>query len=65
MRAGAREFLLKPFQSKDLKLPLEKAKNIINSEKNVGSFGKILTVFSDKGGIGKSTIAADIHSNYG
>ena len=60
MRAGAREFLLKPFQSKDLKLPLEKAKNIINSEKNVGSFGKIFTVFSNKGGIGKTTIATNL-----
>lgn len=60
MRAGAREFLLKPLQPVDIRAALEKTRSFLNSESTDNTQGKIITVFSNKGGLGKTTIAANL-----
>ncbi|MDD3013178.1 MAG: response regulator, partial [Candidatus Gastranaerophilales bacterium] len=60
MRAGAREFLTKPIQPQDLDIALQKSKMLLNSEKKGDITSKIFTVFSNKGGIGKTTIATNL-----
>jgi len=60
MRAGAREFLTKPIQTQDLDIALEKTKMLLNIEKKGNVPSRVFTVFSNKGGIGKTTIAANL-----
>jgi len=59
MRAGAREFLPKPVMIEDLSASLKKAKLLLeNNEGN--TIGQIISIFSNKGGIGKTTIATNL-----
>lgn len=60
MRAGAREFLPKPLIKEELELALRKLKD------QIGGFGsedkkcRVITTFSNKGGIGKTSIATNL-----
>lgn len=59
MRAGAREFLTKPVMIEDLSVALKKAKILLeNNEDNTA--GQIISIFSNKGGIGKTSIAVNL-----
>ncbi|OGI21207.1 MAG: hypothetical protein A2287_07335 [Candidatus Melainabacteria bacterium RIFOXYA12_FULL_32_12] len=60
LKAGATEYLGKPINVNELSKALDKAKMLIYSEQEDGQTGKIFTVFSNKGGIGKTTIAANL-----
>jgi pilus assembly protein CpaE len=62
LKAGAREFLAKPVNEFSLRAVLQKARNIAEQQ-NSGSSGKIFSVFSNKGGIGKTTIAVNLAYN--
>lgn len=59
MRAGAREFITKPIIIEDLSAALNKAKSLFDCEEQ-GSVGQIISVFSNKGGIGKTAIAVNL-----
>ena len=61
MEAGVRDFLERPFQAADVRALLEKhrASLLINSEEG-DQTGRIVTVFSNKGGLGKTTIAVNL-----
>lgn len=58
MRLGAKEFLPKPIIKEDLKLILEKLKspNYDTDDNN----SRIITIYSNKGGIGKTTVATNL-----
>lgn len=64
MRAGAREFLVKPLTDQDI---LDAAKTIIRLQARKrsegGKGGKIITVFGAKGGVGTTTLASNISVN--
>jgi len=59
MRAGAREFLTKPVMIEDLSVSLKKAIILLEND-DENTIGQIISVFSNKGGIGKTTIAANL-----
>ena len=63
MRAGVREFLLKPILQKEIVCIFEKiiSNNLETSNYNLG---KVISVFSNKGGIGKTSIVLRFIGNY-
>jgi pilus assembly protein CpaE len=61
IRAGAHDFLCKPVKEIDLRAAAEKASKLKATRKeSVGRGGKILSVFSNKGGNGTTTIAVNL-----
>lgn len=60
MRAGAREFLPKPLIKSDLQLALNKLKDQILYATPDVTKCKVVSVFSNKGGIGKTSIATNV-----
>ena len=74
MLAGAREFLIKPFSGEELVSSIRRVHKI-NTEKRLGSgngasamldgsngrkHGKVITTFSPKGGVGRTTIISNL-----
>lgn len=61
IRAGAHDFLCKPVQEGDLRAAAEKAAKLKSTRKeSAGKGGKILSIFSNKGGNGTTTIAVNL-----
>ncbi|MEW5822073.1 MAG: response regulator, partial [Cyanobacteriota bacterium] len=60
MRAGAREFLDRPINLEELVAAVEKARDYVLFQSADFSQGQIYTIFSNKGGIGKTTIATNL-----
>lgn len=60
LKAGAIDFLPKPYDPKALKLVFKKIRSLIRNSEEDESSGKIITVFSNKGGIGKTTLATNL-----
>lgn len=60
MRAGAREFLPKPFIKEDIIIAVNKLKEQINNVYSSENKCRVITTFSNKGGIGKTSIATNL-----
>lgn len=60
LRAGAREFLVKPLIENDFIASIEKMKDLILGNINDTTKCKVITTFSNKGGIGKTSIAVNL-----
>lgn len=60
LRAGAREFLVKPLIEKDFITAVQKMKDLILGNINDTTKCKVITTFSNKGGIGKTSIAVNL-----
>lgn len=61
MRAGAHDYLIKPVKEIDLRAAADKAAKVRGARKETeGRGGKILSVFSSKGGNGTTTIAVNL-----
>ena len=60
LRAGAREFLVKPLIENDFILAVEKLQDLILGNINDTTKCKVITTFSNKGGIGKTAIATNL-----
>lgn len=60
MRAGAREFLPKPFIKDDLITSLNKLKEQVSGIHSEDRKCRVITTFSNKGGIGKTAIATNL-----
>ena len=60
LRAGASALLTKPFLQSEFDTAIEKVKNDLLHNKKVKSKCRIITVFSNKGGIGKTSIASNL-----
>jgi len=61
IRAGAHDFLCKPVKEADLRAAGDKAAKLKSTRKETGGRGgKILSVFSNKGGNGTTTIAVNL-----
>lgn len=60
MRAGAREFLPKPLIKTELVLSLDKMKQQILSSSPDATKCRVISTFSNKGGIGKTAIATNL-----
>ncbi len=60
LRAGAREFLIKPLIEQDFIQAVEKMKDLILGNINDTTRCKVITTFSNKGGIGKTSLAVNL-----
>ena len=60
MRAGAHDLLCKPVREVDLSIAIEKARKARSRMEPAEGRGKIVTIFSNKGGNGTTTIAANL-----
>lgn len=61
MEAGIRDFLERPFTEADVRTMLEKHRMSLVANQDEGDrTGRIVTVFSNKGGLGKTTIAVNL-----
>lgn len=61
MEAGIRDFLERPFGAEQIRDTLEKHKLALGADSGSGDrTGRIVTVFSNKGGLGKTTIAVNL-----
>jgi len=60
LRSGAREFLVKPLIEKSFVESVEKMKDLILGNINDSTRCKVITTFSNKGGIGKTAIAVNL-----
>jgi pilus assembly protein CpaE len=61
MRAGAHDFLCKPVKESDLRAAAEKIFKLKTARKDHhGSGGKVVSIFSNKGGNGTTTIAVNL-----
>ena len=60
MRAGAHDLLCKPLREVDLSIAIEKARKARARKDPAERRGKIVTVFSNKGGNGTTTIASNL-----
>ena len=60
LRAGAREFLTKPLIQNDFIQAVQKMKDLILGNINDMTKCKVVTVFSNKGGIGKTSLAVNL-----
>lgn len=60
MRAGAREFLPKPLLKDDLWNSLNKLKELVSGGNSDDKKCRVITTFSNKGGIGKTAIATNL-----
>ena len=61
MRAGVTEYLSKPLEAKEFQTALEKSLRIIEAESlQAGGAGRVIAVFSKKGGLGVTTLAVNL-----
>jgi pilus assembly protein CpaE len=60
MRAGAHDLIRKPVKEMELRIAAEKAARVRSSAARADRNGEIITVFSNKGGNGATTIAANL-----
>lgn len=61
MRAGAMEFLVKPVNAEELRIAIGKLQRARTARMAAGTpAGKVVTVFSAKGGFGSTTIATNV-----
>ncbi|MEB3286278.1 MAG: AAA family ATPase [Vampirovibrionales bacterium] len=61
MQAGAREFIQRPLNSQQILDTLAKHYNALTVEPDVGdATGRMITIFSNKGGLGKTTVAVNL-----
>jgi len=63
MRAGAQEFLTRPVDSRELEEAIKRMASLVRRGEGAGQrrkAGKILTVFSGKGGVGVTSVATNL-----
>lgn len=60
MRAGIREFLPKPLIKDNLLKSIDKFKNQIQGSNDEENNSKVITVFSNKGGVGRTSLAVNL-----
>jgi pilus assembly protein CpaE len=61
MEAGVRDFLQRPLQAAEIRAIFEKHRLALVADSQAGDrTGRIITVFSNKGGLGKTTIAVNL-----